>query len=159
MTPKRVSMLILILLLGGFGGLFAWTNHATRVNVLFKLTPSLAWDLGPEGITLPALLAIAFLAGAVLAGIVGSLSLFDGSRRIKMLTRQVTALQDEIEFNKRNAAPATAPSFGSPTRSAPPAPAPAAPATDDDFDDFDADDDDEDEEEDSNASTDLDDLI
>ncbi len=101
MTPKRIVILILVLLVVGVAGLFGWTNHATTVNVLFKLTPSLAWDLGPDGLSLPILLGIAFLAGAVLAGIVGSFSLFDSSRRVRTLSRQVTALQDEIEFNKR----------------------------------------------------------
>ena len=111
MTPKRIAILVFVLLVGGFIALFAWTNHATTVNVLFKLTPSMAWDLGPRGVSLPILLGITFLAGAVLAGIVGSFSLFDSSRRVKTLSRQVTALQDEIEFNKRSDAPAsTAPS-------------------------------------------------
>lgn len=105
MTPKRIAILVLVLLLVGFVALFAWTNHATTVNVLFKLTPSMAWDLGPEGVSLPALLGIAFLVGAVLAGVIGSFALLDGSRRVKTLSRQVTALQDEIEFNKRTSPP------------------------------------------------------
>ena len=108
MTPKRIILLVLVLLLVGIVGLFAWTNHETTVNVLFKLTPSLAWDLGPNGVSLPALLGIAFLAGAVLAGSVGSFSMLDSSRRVKTLSRQVTALQDEIEFNKRGDSPARA---------------------------------------------------
>jgi hypothetical protein len=105
MTPKRIVILVLVLVLVGFAALFTWTNHATSVNVLFKLTPGLAWDLGPDGISLPLLLGISFLAGAVLAGIVGSFSLFDSSRRVRTLSRQVTALQDEIEFNKRTDSP------------------------------------------------------
>ncbi len=115
MTPNRITILVLLLLLVGFCALFAWTNHGTTVNVLFKLTPSMAWDLGPSGISLPALLGIVFLAGAVLAGVVGSFSLFDASRRVKTLSRQVTALQDEIEFNRRPSAPAPAASSPSPS--------------------------------------------
>lgn len=112
MTPKRIAVLVLVVLIGVPVGLLVWENLGTRVNVVFKLSSNLAWDLGPDGVPLPVLLAISFLAGAVVAGVVATFSLLENGRRARTLSRQVEALQDELEYNKRNhvSAAATLPS-------------------------------------------------
>ncbi len=138
MTPKRIAALVLLVLIGVPVGLLVWENMGTRVNVVFKLSSTMAWDLGPDGVPLPALLAISFLAGAVVAGVVATFSLLENGRRARTLARQVTALQDELEYNKRTAAkPAavSAPSTPVPSTSAPaaadlPSEEPAPPAHD-----------------------------
>ena len=124
MTPKRITTLVLILAVAGALGLFYMQNSATHVNVVFKLTPDLAWDLGPRGISLPVLLVIDFLLGIFISGLVFSGVLARGSRRARVLGRQVTALQDEIEFSRRTNSRDTRPF------SAPPA------ADEGDFDDL-----------------------
>ena len=109
MTPRRIAALVVAILVGTPALLFWLQNRATRVNLVFKVTPNLAWDLGPGGISLPTLLAVAFLLGVLLtASWLGALVAIAG-RRSRSLQRQVTALQDEIEFNRRNAARAAKP--------------------------------------------------
>jgi hypothetical protein len=70
MTPKRIVLLVVLVLVVGLGWLFWVQNSATAVNLILKLPFGLAWDLGPEGISLPLLLLIAAGVGAVVAAVV-----------------------------------------------------------------------------------------
>lgn len=75
MTPKRIAMLVVLVLALGLGWLFWVQNSATAVNLILKLPFGLAWDLGPEGVALPLLLLIAFAIGAVVsAALLGAIA-------------------------------------------------------------------------------------
>jgi Flp pilus assembly protein CpaB len=100
MTPKRIVQLVLFLLVAGTAGLLGWQNHPTRVNMVFKVTPDYAWDLGQLGQPLVLLLGVAFGAGvlATLILMLGRLS--KSSRDARTWRRKAEALEDELEFHK-----------------------------------------------------------
>jgi hypothetical protein len=119
MTPKRIVLIVVVLLVVALLYLFYAQNSATHVNVIFKLPFGLAWDLGPEGMSLPILLVITFLIGMLVSGAVLGGLVMRGNRRARGLDRQVASLQDEVEFSKRNSARKDRP-FPSPAKSSPP---------------------------------------
>jgi len=92
---------IALLVVGVPLGLFWIQNADTHVNLIFKITPELAWDLGPAGMSLPALLVLTFILGQFIAALIVGGLVFKGTRRVKTLERQVAALQDEIEFSRK----------------------------------------------------------
>ncbi len=98
MTPKRIALIVVLVLVVGTGYLFYAQNAATRVNVIFNLGPIGAWDLGADGVALPILLAITFGIGAgLVATVMGGLMARSG-RRARSAQRQVDSLQDELDF-------------------------------------------------------------
>jgi uncharacterized membrane protein YciS (DUF1049 family) len=57
---------------------------------------------------LPVLLAIAVGIGLLLSGLVFGVRLASTSRRLRNLRRQVAALQEELDYNRRTANPSRA---------------------------------------------------
>lgn len=149
MTPKRIALLVLVLLILGIGALFWTVNAATRVDLLFRIPFVGAWHL-IDGITLPLLLLITALVGAIPAAVAAGVPALTAGRSRRNLRRQVTALKEELEELKRSGRAATsaapkrtsspAPSKPAPSKPAskptPPAKSPAASAAIDDFDDL-----------------------
>ncbi len=126
MTPKRIALIVVAVIVVVILVLFFVQNSATNVNVIFKLTPGLAWDLGPEGISLPLLLTIDFLVGMLVTSLVLGAVVVRANRQGRTMQRQITALQDEIEFSRRNESKPSR-SFARPTPSPAVSPLPAEP--------------------------------
>ena len=111
---KPVTIGLLVLLVVAALGLFGWQNLPTRVDLVFNLGPVGGWYIA-KAFPVPYLMGICLGTGFLGAFIwLGGKSLVAG-RKAKALERQVSALQDEIEWGRRN--------VGSPTKS--PAGAPA----------------------------------
>jgi len=107
---RLIKWLVVGTLFGVPGGLFYLQNSDTYVDVVFKLSPELAWHLGPSGIALPLLLMITFLIGMLVCAIPAAFLVARSGRRLRGLTRQVDSLQDEIDFARTSKpkSPATA---------------------------------------------------
>jgi hypothetical protein len=95
---KLIKWLIVGTLVGVPSGLFYLQNADTYVDVVFKLSPQLAWHLGPQGIALPLLLILTFLVGMLCCAIPAAFLVARSGRRLRGLSRQVDSLQDEIDF-------------------------------------------------------------
>lgn len=131
MTPGRIVALILLLLVAGLGFINYTVNADTQVNVLFKVPLVGAWSLA-EAMSLPVLLAITFVVGLAASGLGFGVKLAGQSRRLRNIRRQVAALQEELDYNRRTAKEAGA---SSPTPVVA-APSPAADSAAADFDDL-----------------------
>ncbi len=119
MTLRRVLWILLALLVLGPLTLFWWQNSATRVNLLFSLGGGLAWDLGPQGLPLPLLLVAAVGIGGLFSASVLGLRGLKKGRHNRSLERQVSVLQEELDFARRQMREAAAESGTSSSRSAP----------------------------------------
>ncbi len=116
MKPVTIVIGLLVLLLVAVIGLFGWQNLLTRVDLVFSLGPIGGWYIA-KAFPVPYLMGICLAGGFLVASIwLGGRSLVSG-RRAKALERQVAALQDEIEWGRRN--------VGSPKKTAAPAKSPA----------------------------------
>ncbi len=135
MTPGRIVALVLLLVVLGLG----WVNYAvnaeTQVNLLFKVPLVGAWALA-EAISLPILLAITFLVGFVAAGAGFGVRLASSSRRLRNLRRQVAALQEELDYNRRTAKEASSSPSPAAVSPAPVLSSPPPVAASSDFDDL-----------------------
>lgn len=131
MTPGRIVALILLLLVAGLGFVNYTVNADTQVNVLFRVPLVGAWSLA-EAMSLPVLLAITFVVGLAASGLGLGVKLAGQSRRLRNLRRQVAALQEELDYNRRTAKEAGASSL-TPVVAAP---SPAADSAAADFDDL-----------------------
>ncbi len=109
MTPKKIALIVVVVVVVAVLALFYIQNADTRVNVIFKLTPGLAWDLGGGGVALPVLLFSTFLGGFAVAALGFGGTMMARSRRARSLERQVASLEDELAFH-RNSPPAAPPS-------------------------------------------------
>ncbi len=136
MTPGRIVALVLVLVVAGLGFVNYAVNAETQVNLLFKVPLVGAWALG-EAMSLPILLAITFLVGFVAAGLGFGVKLAGSSRRLRNLRRQVAALQEELDYNRRTAREA-APAAASPSPVSTSAPVISSPppVASSDFDDL-----------------------
>ncbi|MEE2828436.1 MAG: LapA family protein [Myxococcota bacterium] len=95
---RMITTLAVAVLLGTPLVLFYLQNSATQVDLILKLTPSMAWKV--PGIMLPSLLVITFLLGMLACALPLSFLVSRSGRRVRGLQRQLTALQDELEFNR-----------------------------------------------------------
>ncbi len=147
MKPVTIVIGLLALLVVAALGLFGWQNLQTQVDLVFNLGPVGGWYIA-KGFPVPYLMGICLGTGFLVAFIwLGGKSLVAG-RKAKALERQVSALQDEIEWGRRNVgsptkAPAASAKKPKPVSKpaapvAAPAPKPAPPASADlpDFDDL-----------------------
>lgn len=100
---KLLKWLVIGTLFGGPGTLFYLQNADTQVDVVFKLTPELAWHLGSQGISLPLLLMITFLVGMLVCAIPAAFLVSRSGARLRGVQRRVDSLQDEIEFARSSA--------------------------------------------------------
>ncbi len=128
MTPGRIIALILLIVVAFLGFVNYAVNAATEVNLLFKVPLVGAWAL-EEAVSLPILLAVTFGIGALLFGGALGIKLGTASRRLRNLRRQVAALQEELDYNRRAAKSASSAAASV----ASPAPATAASADLDDL--------------------------
>jgi len=94
MNARRVSLLVLVVLVVVPLGLFYLQNSATRIDLVFRL-PGVSWYVA-KATPAPLLLGMFLLAGGLLSGVFfGSRSLAK-SREIRELNHQVSALEDDL---------------------------------------------------------------
>ena len=106
MKTSTIVMLVLLVLVGLFLGLFGWQNLQTRVDLVLNLGPIGGWYLA-KAFPVPYLMGIMFAAGFLIAFVwLGGRAMTAG-RRVKAAERQVTALQDELQWSKRGASGST----------------------------------------------------
>lgn len=105
MTPKKIALIVAVVVVVSVLALFYFQNSVTRVNVIFKLTPGLAWDLGSEGVPLPWLLFGTFGGGFAVAALGFGGRMMASSRRVGSLDRQVASLEDELAFHRNSPPP------------------------------------------------------
>lgn len=148
MKPVTIVIGLLVLLVVAAAGLFGWQNLQTQIDLVFNLGPVGGWYIA-KAFPVPYLMAICLGTGFLAAFIwLGGKSLASG-RRAKALERQVAALQDEIEWGRRNVGspkrqaagapakkPTPTPKAAVPVAAAPPKPTPPPAADLPDFDDL-----------------------
>lgn len=109
MKPVTIVIGLLVLLVLSVIGLFGWQNLQTQVDLVLNLGPIGGWYIA-KAFPVPYLMGITFGAGLLIGFVwLGGKSMAAG-RRAKALERQVTALQDEIEWSRRNAGSSKTPS-------------------------------------------------
>ena len=150
MKPATIVIGLLALLVLSIVGLFGWQNLQTQVDLVMNLGPVGGWYIA-RGFPVPYLMAICLGSGFLIAFVwLGGKAMAAG-RRAKGFERQVAALQDEIDWARRNTsspsaakktAPAPAPKRVAPAPARPavpvaaPTPTPPAAADPPDFDDL-----------------------
>jgi hypothetical protein len=103
MNARRIALLVLTALVIAPLGLLYVQNSGTRVDLVFRL-PGAAWYLARD-ISLPLLLGIGVLAGGLLSGVFfGTRSMASG-RRVRSLSRQVSALEDDLALARLDTPP------------------------------------------------------
>jgi len=101
MKPTTIALLVVLVLTTAILGLFGWQNSPTRVDLVFNLGPVGAWYVA-KSFPVPYLMGIMFAAGFLLSSLwLGARSMGAG-RRVKAAERQTAALQDELNWSKRN---------------------------------------------------------
>ena len=123
MKPLTVIVLILFLLVAGVVGLFGYQNLATQVDLVFALPMVGGWYLA-KGFPVPYLLGIVFGAGFLLAFLWFGVRAMSAGRRAANLQKRVDALEDELQWAKRNSSKSTS---ARPAPKAAPKPVPVAP--------------------------------
>lgn len=121
MKPVTIVLGILALLVLSVIGLFGWQNLQTQVDLVLNLGPIGGWYIA-KAFPVVYLMAICLGSGFAIAFLwLGGKAMAAG-RRAKSFERQVAALQDEIDWARRNTkSPAPA------AKKATPAPKPLAP--------------------------------
>jgi len=100
--PRGIFVFFLLVLVGAPSVLFWLQNAETRVDLVLRLTPSMGWYLA-QNAPVPALIGVGLVAGFVLPVFFFSAMQLQKGRKIKVLKRQVTALQDELELARQAA--------------------------------------------------------
>ncbi|HCP47527.1 MAG TPA: hypothetical protein DIU15_15910 [Deltaproteobacteria bacterium] len=100
--PKGTLLLVLVLLVGGPAVLFWFQNAETRVDLVLRLTPDMGWYLA-QNAPVPALIGVGLAIGFVIPVFFFSVAQVQKGRQIKVLKRQVTALQDELGLARQAA--------------------------------------------------------
>ncbi len=115
MTPRRILLAVLVLLVTGVLALFYLQNVDTRVDVVFRL-PGVAWYLAQDS-PLPLLLGISLLSGLVLSGLYFGVASARKSRKIRALGREVSALEDDLALARLDQGGPTASASSEPAAS------------------------------------------
>lgn len=97
---RAIKWLIVLLVVGLPLSLFYLQNSETYVDLVFKISPDLAWHLGPSGISLPLLLILTFLLGMLACALPLAFLVSRSGSRVRGLRRQLDALEDEVEFSR-----------------------------------------------------------
>jgi hypothetical protein len=101
MKPTTIALLVVLALTAAFIGLFGWQNLPTRVDLVLNLGSIGAWYVA-KAFPVPYLMGIMFGSGFLISFVwLGARSMGAG-RRAKAAERQVAALQDELNWSKRN---------------------------------------------------------
>jgi len=100
--PRGILFLLLLVLVGVPSVLFWLQNAETRVDLVLRLTPNMSWYLA-QAAPVPALIGLGLLTGFVIPVLFFSVVQIQKGRQIKVLKRQVTALQDELELARQAA--------------------------------------------------------
>jgi len=99
---RLIKWLVFGTVVGVPGTLFYLQNADTQVDVIFKLSPNLAWHLGPQGIALPLLMILTFLIGMLVCALPAALLVSRSGARLRGLSRRVEALQDEVDYARKS---------------------------------------------------------
>lgn len=118
MKTSTIVLLVVLTLVATIIGLFGWQNLATRVDLVLDMGPIGGWYLA-KGFPVPYLMGIMFASGFLIAFVgFGGRSMAAG-RRAKAAERQVAALQDELQWSKKNASKASATTASAPAKKKP----------------------------------------
>lgn len=101
MKTSTIVLLVILLLVVGFLGLFGWQNLATRVDLVLDLGPIGGWYIA-KAFPVPYMLGIAFGSGFLLALMGFGGRAFSAGRRARAAEQRAAALQDELDWSKRN---------------------------------------------------------
>jgi len=96
---RALKWILVLVLVGGPLTLFYLQNSATYVDLIFKLSPDMAWHFGSSGISLPLLLIITFLLGMLICALPCSFMVSRSATRVRSLEHQLMSLRDEVEFS------------------------------------------------------------
>jgi len=98
---STIVLLVILLLVAGFLGLFGWQNLATRVDLVLDLGPIGGWYIA-KAFPVPYMLGIAFGSGFLVALMAFGGRAFSAGRRARSAEQRAAALQDELDWSKRN---------------------------------------------------------
>jgi|GEM_PF-1916564 len=125
MKTSTIVLLVLLTLVALVVGVFGWQNLNTRVDLVFNAGPIGAWYLA-KAFPVPYLMGITFAAGFLIAFLWLGARSMSANRRAKGAERQIAALQDELQWSKRNGSKPGTPAVKTPPAAPKPAPAKVA---------------------------------
>ena len=132
MNARRALLGLVVLLVAVPLSLFYVQNAGTRIDLIFRL-PGMSWYLA-QATPAPLLLAMSLVGGGLLSSLFLGPRLLAKSRRVRLLSRQVAALEDDLALARLDR---TDKSTGSAAESSPAEGLPLADESVEDATDFD----------------------